>query len=96
MRISLMLEGQEGIEWEQWLELALAAEAAGLEGLFRSDHYRAIVRSAPAGALDAWATLAALAAPMPAGYWRSKSHSCSAAITMSFPNPRMPPIPPPG
>jgi alkanesulfonate monooxygenase SsuD/methylene tetrahydromethanopterin reductase-like flavin-dependent oxidoreductase (luciferase family) len=62
MRISLMLEGQEGIEWEQWLELALAAEAAGLEGLFRSDHYRAIVRSAPAGALDAWATLAALAA----------------------------------
>jgi alkanesulfonate monooxygenase SsuD/methylene tetrahydromethanopterin reductase-like flavin-dependent oxidoreductase (luciferase family) len=62
MRISLMLEGQEGIEWEQWLELALAAEAAGLEGLFRSDHYRAILRSAPAGALDAWATHAALAA----------------------------------
>jgi alkanesulfonate monooxygenase SsuD/methylene tetrahydromethanopterin reductase-like flavin-dependent oxidoreductase (luciferase family) len=62
MRISLMLEGQEGIEWEQWLGLALAAEAAGLEGLYRSDHYRAIVRSEPAGALDAWATLAALAA----------------------------------
>jgi len=38
MRICLMLEGQEGIDWEQWLELATAAEAAGLEGLFRSDH----------------------------------------------------------
>jgi len=62
MRICLMLEGQEGIEWEQWLELALAAEAAGLEGLFRSDHYRALLRSPPAGSLDAWATLAALAA----------------------------------
>ena len=57
-----MIEGQEGVEWEQWLALALAAEAAGLEGLFRSDHYRSIMRGEPAGSLDAWATLAALAA----------------------------------
>jgi alkanesulfonate monooxygenase SsuD/methylene tetrahydromethanopterin reductase-like flavin-dependent oxidoreductase (luciferase family) len=57
-----MIEGQEGVTWEQWLALALAAEAAGLDGLFRSDHYRSIVRGDPAGSLDAWATLAALAA----------------------------------
>ena len=57
-----MVEGQEGITWEQWLALAQATEAAGLQGLFRSDHYRSIVRGEPAGALDAWATLAALAA----------------------------------
>jgi len=62
VRISLMIEGQEGVDWEQWLALALAAEAAGLEGLFRSDHYRSIERGEPAGSLDAWATLAALAA----------------------------------
>jgi alkanesulfonate monooxygenase SsuD/methylene tetrahydromethanopterin reductase-like flavin-dependent oxidoreductase (luciferase family) len=62
VRICLMIEGQEGVTWEQWLELAQAAEAAGLDGLFRSDHYRSIVRGEPAGALDAWATLAALAA----------------------------------
>jgi alkanesulfonate monooxygenase SsuD/methylene tetrahydromethanopterin reductase-like flavin-dependent oxidoreductase (luciferase family) len=62
MRICLMLEGQEGIEWEQWLALATAAEAAGLDGLFRSDHYRSIARGDPAGSLDAWTTLAALAA----------------------------------
>jgi alkanesulfonate monooxygenase SsuD/methylene tetrahydromethanopterin reductase-like flavin-dependent oxidoreductase (luciferase family) len=62
VRVSLMIEGQEGVEWEQWLALALAAEAAGLEGLFRSDHYRSIMRGEPAGALDAWATLAGLAA----------------------------------
>src|ERR1017187_7612127 len=62
MRICLMLEGQEGISWEQWLALALAAEAAPLDGLFRSDHYRSIHRGDPAGSLDAWATLAALAA----------------------------------
>ncbi len=57
-----MIEGQEGVEWEQWLALAEAAEAAGLEGLFRSDHYQAISTGSPAGSLDAWTTLAALAA----------------------------------
>ena len=57
-----MIEGQEGVTWEQWLGLAEATERAGLQGLFRSDHYRSIVRGEPAGALDAWATLAALAA----------------------------------
>ncbi len=62
MRVCLMVEGQEGVEWPQWLALADAAEAAGLDGLFRSDHYRSIGRGEPAGSLDAWATLAALAA----------------------------------
>src|SRR5450755_3279028 len=57
-----MVEGQEGIHWDQLLALALAAESAGLEGVFRSDHYGSIVRGDPAGSLDAWATLAALAA----------------------------------
>jgi alkanesulfonate monooxygenase SsuD/methylene tetrahydromethanopterin reductase-like flavin-dependent oxidoreductase (luciferase family) len=57
-----MLEGQEGIHWDQLLALTLAAEAAGLEGVFRSDHYGSLVRGDPAGSLDAWATLAALAA----------------------------------
>jgi alkanesulfonate monooxygenase SsuD/methylene tetrahydromethanopterin reductase-like flavin-dependent oxidoreductase (luciferase family) len=61
MRISLMIEGQEDVRWEEWLALALAAEEAGLEGLFRSDHYRSIHRGDPAGSLDAWATLAAIA-----------------------------------
>jgi alkanesulfonate monooxygenase SsuD/methylene tetrahydromethanopterin reductase-like flavin-dependent oxidoreductase (luciferase family) len=62
MRICLMIEGQEGVDWGQWVALAEAAEGAGLDGLFRSDHYRAIGRGDPAGSLDAWTTLAALAA----------------------------------
>jgi len=57
-----MIEGQEGVTWPQWLALADASEAAGLDGLFRSDHYRSIVRGEPAGSLDAWTVLAALAA----------------------------------
>jgi alkanesulfonate monooxygenase SsuD/methylene tetrahydromethanopterin reductase-like flavin-dependent oxidoreductase (luciferase family) len=62
MRICLMIEGQEGVTWEQWLALAQAAEDAGLEGLFRSDHYRSIINEDPAGSLDAWTVLAGLAA----------------------------------
>src|SRR5581483_3552554 len=57
-----MIEGQEDVGWEQWLALAAAAEAAGLDALFRSDHYLGIWRGRRAGGLDAWATLAALAA----------------------------------
>lgn len=57
-----MIEGQEGVSWEQWLALARACEESGLEGLFRSDHYMSIGRGDPAGSLDAWTTLAALGA----------------------------------
>ena len=60
MRICLMVEGQEGVTWDEWVALARAVEEAGLEGMFRSDHYSAIVQPL-AGSLDAWATLAALA-----------------------------------
>ena len=63
MRICVMFEGQEGLNWGGWLRLALAAEDAGLEGLFRSDHYGSIHHPGESvGALDAWTTLAGLAA----------------------------------
>jgi F420-dependent oxidoreductase-like protein len=60
MRICLMVEGQEGVGWGQWAALARACEEAGLDGLFRSDHYTST--DDEPGSLDAWATLAALAA----------------------------------
>jgi F420-dependent oxidoreductase-like protein len=60
MRVCLMIEGQEDVTWANWVALAGACEEHGLEGLFRSDHYSAIVRPL-AGSLDAWSTLAALA-----------------------------------
>jgi F420-dependent oxidoreductase-like protein len=61
MRVALMIEGQEGVSWDDWVRLARLAEEHGFEGLFRSDHYTAIIRP-DADALDAWATLAGLAA----------------------------------
>jgi F420-dependent oxidoreductase-like protein len=61
MRVCLMIEGQEGVTWDDWVRLARVTEEHGLEGLFRSDHYTAIIRP-HADAHDAWATLAGLAA----------------------------------
>ena len=40
----LMIEGQEGVTWDDWVRLARLVEETGLEGLFRSDHYTAIIR----------------------------------------------------
>ncbi len=56
-----MIEGQEGVAWDDWLALGRAVEESGLEGLFRSDHYSGSTDD-PRGALDAWTQIAALAA----------------------------------
>jgi F420-dependent oxidoreductase-like protein len=62
MRVCLMIEGQEGVTWEQWLALARAAEDGGFEALFRSDHYASLGGGDLGfGSLDAWGTINALA-----------------------------------
>ncbi len=63
MQLCLMIEGQEGVTWPQWLALANACEQHGIPALFRSDHYMNLDGKHPErGSLDAWATLSALAA----------------------------------
>jgi len=57
-----MIEGQEDVAWDEWTVLARACEEHGLEGLFRSDHYSSVFGIEERGSLDAWATLAGLAA----------------------------------
>jgi alkanesulfonate monooxygenase SsuD/methylene tetrahydromethanopterin reductase-like flavin-dependent oxidoreductase (luciferase family) len=62
MRVALMIEGQEGVSWEQWVALAEACEEHGVETLFRSDHYLSQGDDGRRVALDAWTTLAGMAA----------------------------------
>src|SRR3954453_9764409 len=57
-----MIEGQEGVTWKQWCDLADACEADGVETLFRSDHYISQSNEAGNVAHDAWTTLSGLAA----------------------------------
>ncbi|HEY3614162.1 MAG TPA: TIGR03560 family F420-dependent LLM class oxidoreductase, partial [Gaiellales bacterium] len=62
MRIELMIEGQEDVTWAQWVALAEACEEHGVGTLFRSDHYLSVMGYEGRGSLDAWTTLAGLAA----------------------------------
>jgi alkanesulfonate monooxygenase SsuD/methylene tetrahydromethanopterin reductase-like flavin-dependent oxidoreductase (luciferase family) len=62
VRVALMVEGQEGVSWEQWLALAGACEEHGVEALFRSDHYLSLDAPGERAATDAWTLLGALAA----------------------------------
>jgi F420-dependent oxidoreductase-like protein len=62
VRLRIVAEGQEGIGWPRFAALAARCEALGFEALFRSDHYRSPVGDEQRDCLDAWATLAGLAA----------------------------------
>jgi F420-dependent oxidoreductase-like protein len=60
IEIALMVEGQDGLNWERWRNIARAAEDAGYVGLYRSDHF-----TNPQGeykdSLECWTSLAWLA-----------------------------------
>jgi F420-dependent oxidoreductase-like protein len=56
-----MTEPQQGLSYEEILAAARAAETAGLEAFFRSDHYRSFPGPPDLPTTDAWATLAGLA-----------------------------------
>jgi len=60
--VCLMIEGQEDVNWVDWQAIAAACEQYGVGTLFRSDHYLSVDDRRERGSLDAWATIAALAA----------------------------------
>jgi len=62
MRVCLMIEGQESVTWEEWLDLAKACEDSAIDALFRSDHYQSVMGKSERSSLDAWATICGLAA----------------------------------
>jgi alkanesulfonate monooxygenase SsuD/methylene tetrahydromethanopterin reductase-like flavin-dependent oxidoreductase (luciferase family) len=56
-----MVEGQEGVSWDEWLALADACENHGIEAMYRSDHYLSPTDPTRL-ATDAWTLVGALAA----------------------------------
>jgi F420-dependent oxidoreductase-like protein len=62
MRLRVLLEPRYGATYQQILAMARAAEEAGFDAFFRSDHYLGIdVTDASYAPTDSWTTLAGLA-----------------------------------
>jgi F420-dependent oxidoreductase-like protein len=62
VELCLMIEGQNGVTWEQWVAIARACEEHGVGAMFRSDHQLNLGGRDALGSLDAWTLLAALGA----------------------------------
>lgn len=60
MDLALMIEGQDGLNWERWKRIAQASEDLGFAGLYRSDHF---TNSEPPeqDSLELWVSLTYLA-----------------------------------
>ncbi len=60
LEVAIMIEGQDGINWDRWKRMGRAAEDLGYAGLYRSDHF-----TEPEGplkeALELWSSLTWLA-----------------------------------
>lgn len=58
MEIGLMVEGQDDLDWEQWIHIAHLADRLDFTSLFRSDHY---FIGAQRASLETWTSLAVAA-----------------------------------
>ncbi len=61
MRFCLMIEPQQGLSYQEQLEIAKLAERSGYEALFRSDHYTSFPGGSGKPTTDAWTVLAGIA-----------------------------------
>lgn len=60
IEVAIMLEGQNGLNWEHWKRIAHAVEELGYAGLFRSDHFTN-ARPPDKDSLEMWVSLTWLA-----------------------------------
>lgn len=60
LEIAIMLEGQNGLTWPRWQNIARAVEDLGFAGLYRSDHFTN-AESPDKDSLELWVSLTWLA-----------------------------------
>ncbi len=61
MQIGIMLEGQEGLNWERWVRISQQVEGLGLDSLWRSDHLFSVMARGERDSLECWTSLTELA-----------------------------------
>ena len=56
MKLGVMIEGQEGLNWERWRAIMARVEDLGFESLWRSDHFHSFI-SRDRDSLETWVSL---------------------------------------
>ena len=57
-KVGIMLEGQEGLNWERWRRICLDTDALGFDSLRRSDHLISLMGAPERDCIETWASLA--------------------------------------
>jgi F420-dependent oxidoreductase-like protein len=57
MKLGVMIEGQEGLNWERWKRIVRATEDLGFESLWRSDHFFSLMGPRDREALETFVSL---------------------------------------
>lgn len=57
MKLGVMIEGQEGLNWERWKAIVRATEDLGFESLWRSDHFFSLMGPRDRDALETFVSL---------------------------------------
>ncbi len=57
MKLGVMIEGQEGLNWERWRKIVRATEDLGFESLWRSDHFFSLFADRNRDALETMVSL---------------------------------------
>ena len=56
--IGIMIEGQEGLNWERWRRICHDADTLGFDSLRRSDHLTSLMGAPERDCIETWASLA--------------------------------------
>ena len=57
-KVGIMIEGQEGLNWERWRRICHDADALGFDSLRRSDHLISLMGAPERDCIETWVSLA--------------------------------------
>jgi alkanesulfonate monooxygenase SsuD/methylene tetrahydromethanopterin reductase-like flavin-dependent oxidoreductase (luciferase family) len=60
-KVGIMIEGQEGLNWNRWRRICHDADTLGFDSLRRSDHLTSLMGSPERDCIETWASLAVAA-----------------------------------
>jgi alkanesulfonate monooxygenase SsuD/methylene tetrahydromethanopterin reductase-like flavin-dependent oxidoreductase (luciferase family) len=60
-KIGIMIEGQEGLNWDRWRQICHDADTLGFDSLRRSDHLISLMSAPERDCIETWSSLAVAA-----------------------------------